>query len=214
MKRVLLVDDHALVRSGFRRLFELTDEFEVVAEVSRGEQAYALLADMPVDLVVLDVSMPGMGGVETARRIRLRFPSVRCVMVSMHESGEIARRAMQAGAWGYVSKSSPADEILHAVREVSMGRRYVGAQIAQMLAIGDAIHPHACLTQREFEVLRMFAACHGDAEQIATNLKLSAKTVANHLTAIKAKLAVRNSAELMQRALKGDLTLHSDGGEA
>ena len=205
--RILLADDHEVVRSGRRRMFEREPGFEIVAEADSGEEAYRRLAALNVDVAVIDLSMPGMGGIEAIRRIRARRPEVKILVFSIHESAGFAQRALGAGAEGYLTKTSPASAMIEAVRAVAEGRHWLAREVAQNLALqslGQQGNPMSELTAREFEVLRLFAFGR-QPEEIAVALHLSAKTVANHLSIIKQKVGVRSSAELMRRALAWDL---------
>lgn len=201
--RILLADDHEVVRAGLRRMLESEPGFEIVAEADSGEEAYRKLAALRVDVAVIDLSMPGMGGIEAIRRMRARRPEVKILVFSIHESAGFAQRALSAGAEGYLTKASPASAMIEAVRAVAEGRHWLAREVAQNLALqslGQQGNPMSELTAREFEVLRLFALGR-QAEEIAAALHLSAKTVANHLSLIKQKLGVRSSAELMRRAL-------------
>jgi DNA-binding NarL/FixJ family response regulator len=203
--KIILVDDHEVVRGGIRRLLEQVDRFQVVAEASSGEEAYHLMAEMNPDVVVMDISMSGMSGIETIRKIRLRGDRVKLLMFSVHESANVVQRALDAGANGYLSKASAGDEIVDAVTAISAGKRYLGADVARKLA--DMVltyEPSSAsekLTRREFEVLRLFSAGNS-IEELATVLHISPKTVANSLSSIKSKLGVRTQAELMRVALE------------
>lgn len=206
--RILLVDDHEVVRSGFRRLLEQSGEFSVVGECASAEEAYHFLAQHPVDVTVMDISLPGMSGIEGVRRIRMRDRYARVLVFSVHESAVVVRRALVAGAAGYLSKASAADEMVDAVRVVAAGRRFLGADVARRLA--DRVHEPdeftitSRLTRREFEVLRLFS--HGQSiEEAAASLHVSPKTVANNLSAIKQKLGARSHADVMRLAIESGL---------
>lgn len=205
--RILLADDHEVVRSGLRRMFEREAGFEIVAEADSGEEAYRKLSVLNVDVAVIDLSMPGMGGIEAIRRIRSRRPEVKILVFSIHESAGFAQRALNAGAEGYLTKTSPSAAMIEAVRAVAEGRHWLAREVAQNLALqslGQQGNPMSELTAREFEVLRLFAFGR-QPDEIAIALHLSAKTVSNHLSIIKQKVGVRSSAELMRRALDWDL---------
>jgi len=203
--QILLVDDHEVVRGGIRRLLEQVGHFQVIAEASSGEEAYHLMAEMHPDVVVMDISMSGMSGIETIRKIRARGDQVKLLMFSVHESANVVQRALDAGANGYLSKASAGDEIVDAVTAVSAGKRYLGTGVARKLAETMLTNePSATtekLTRREFEVLRLFSAAK-TIEEIASVLHISPKTVANSLSSIKSKLGVRTQAELMRVALE------------
>lgn len=201
--RILLADDHEVVRAGLRRLLESEPGFEIVAEAGSGEDAYRKLGALRIDVAVIDLSMPGMGGLEAIRRIRARRSEVKILVFSIHESACFAQRALSAGAEGYLTKSSPAAAMIEAVRAVAEGRHWLAREVAQNLALqslGQQGSPMSELTAREFEVLRLFALGR-QPDEIAVALHLSAKTVANHLSLIKQKLGARSAAELMRRAL-------------
>ena len=213
--RILLVDDHEVVRSGFRRLLEQIHEFTVVGECAGAEDAYHFLGHHSVDVTVMDISLPGMSGIEAVRRIRMRERHARILVFSVHESAAVVRRALDAGAAGYLSKASAADEMIDAVRAVAAGRRFIGADVARRLA--DRVHEPdeftitSRLTRREFEVLRLFS--HGQSvDEVAASLHVSPKTVANNLSAIKQKLGARSHADVMRLAIESGLA--SPGGAA
>lgn len=211
--RVMLVDDHAIVRSGFRRLLEQEPGVQVVAEAASGEQAYALYVEHGPDVVVLDLSMPGMSGFETLRRIVAREPAARILVFSMHEDAALAERAMRLGARGYVTKSNAPEVLVDAVAEVTAGKLFLSADVARAIAIfklaGDN-DPFAVLTAREFEIFRLLVTGHV-ATSIAQILNLSAKTVANHHSSIKLKLRVNSDVELVLLALRHNLTTTQHG---
>ncbi len=200
---VLLVDDHAVVREGYRRLLERTSDLKVVAEAASGEEAYRLYGDAPADVVVMDVSLPGMSGIETARRILARFPGAKVLIFSMHEESMFASRALQSGAKGYVTKSSAPEVLVEAVRSVAAGKIYITQDVAQQLALqtmpGQRT-PLNSLSPREFEVFRLLAqgVAVGD---IAGRLSLSQKTIANYQSSIRQKLEVTNAAQIVRLAI-------------
>src|SRR5258705_9100681 len=156
MIRVLLVDDHAVVRVGFRLLLQTSEDVSVVAEAESGELACQRYAQVAPDVVVLDLSMPGLGGLEALRRIRARDPRARILALSAYDDPMHARRALRQGALGFLSKRSAPEALLEAVRTVATGRRYVDAALAQELVVaeldGDADSPIERLSEREFEV--------------------------------------------------------------
>ncbi|HSW22040.1 MAG TPA: response regulator transcription factor [Burkholderiaceae bacterium] len=187
--RVMLVDDHALVRMGFRML--LADAaVEVVAELDSGEQACAEYGRVKPDVVVMDISMPGMGGLEAVRRLLAQDPKVRILVLSAHEDNAHPRRVLRAGALGYLTKRSAPDALIAAVDALMRGERYVDAQTAQALAVaqveGEA-SPADLLSEREFSVFIQLARGMSVA-QIADALNLSPSTVGTHLYHVKQKL--------------------------
>jgi DNA-binding NarL/FixJ family response regulator len=202
--RVLLTDDHAVVRSGVRRLLEQYDGIEVVAEAESGEQAYQLFGECLPDVLVMDMSMPGMGGLEALRRILARHHNAKVIIFSMHENATFATQALTSGAVGYVAKSGDADDLVNAVRDVAAGKNYLSAIMAQKIAMqslaGDENPTHK-LTAREFEVFR-FLAEGKMVDEIAKLLNLGQKTVANYQTLLKQKLGVNSPVELVRLAIK------------
>jgi two-component system, NarL family, invasion response regulator UvrY len=197
---ILLVDDHAIVRAGLRRLLATLPA--EIAECGSGEEALALVQGTPPDLVVLDLNLPGLGGVELVRRMLKERPSLTVLVLSMHAEPLYAARALDAGAKGYVSKNASPEELLMAVRRVARGGRYVEAEIAQELAVQPLTpgNPLAALSERELEILRLLARGRSMAE-IGEGLSVSYKTVANTCSAIKAKLGVTRSADLLRLAI-------------
>jgi DNA-binding NarL/FixJ family response regulator len=202
--RVMLVDDHAIVRSGFRRLLEQTPGIVVAAEAGSGEEAYQAFPACRPDVTVMDLSMPGAGGLETMRRILARDPQARVLVYSMHESAAFATQAMRAGASGYVTKASAPDVLVEAVKAVHGGRSYLSPDMAQKIAlesVGGERDPLQVLSAREFEVFRLLAEGRS-TEEIAERLFLSHKTVANYATQVKQKLGVSTAVELLRLALR------------
>jgi DNA-binding NarL/FixJ family response regulator len=207
--RVLMVDDHAVVRAGFRRLLEQTGRIRVVAEAASGEEGYRQFAERAPDVTVLDLTMPGMGGLEALRRMVARDAAARVLVFSMHETPAFVRQALRAGARGYVTKASAAEVLVDALEAVARGETYLGDDVRAAVAEANGTagrDPLAVLSPREFEIFRLLAEGHGSAE-IAAALFVSAKTVANTATQIKQKLGVATTAELVRLALR-----HGVGG--
>jgi two-component system invasion response regulator UvrY len=208
MIRVMLVDDHAVVRTGFRLLLQSLTEVSVVAEAESGEAACQRYTELTPDVVVMDLAMPGMGGLEALKRIRARHPQARVLALSAHDDPMHARRALQEGALGFLSKRSAPEALLEAVTTVAAGRRYLDSQLAQKLALaeidGGAKSPIERLSEREFEVFIRLAS-GATVQKIADDLKLSASTVGTHLYNIKQKLAVVNQSELTLIAIRHGL---------
>lgn len=209
MIRVVLVDDHAVVRMGFRMLLQSEGAgIEVVGEAADGEALLKGLADptkaWQADVIVMDLSMPGLGGLETLRRLRAKENAPPVLVLSAHEDTAHPRRALNAGALGYLSKRSAPETLPEAVRAVAAGKRYLDAQTAQNLALSQldgAASPFDALSEREFEVFVRLARGRSVAE-IAEALSLSPSTVGTHLYNIKQKLAAGNQAELTLLALR------------
>ncbi|PPC97367.1 response regulator [Methylotenera mobilis] len=202
--RIVLVDDHAVVRSGLRRLLEQNTGMQVIAEADSGEQAYQLYGEHLPDVLVMDMSMPGMGGLESLRRILTRYPSARIVIFSMHENAAFASQALSAGARCYVAKSGAADDLVRAVKEAFAGRGYLSPSVAQNIVLqtmSGGENPTQRLSAREFEVFRMLAE-GSNVEDIALTLKISQKTVANYQTLLKQKLGISSPVELVRLAMR------------
>lgn len=204
---VMLVDDHAIVRSGFRRLLEEYPNIRVLAEAETGEQAYRGYLEHRPDVLVLDISMPDTSGLALMQRLFARVPEARIIIFSMHEDVAMAERAMQAGARGYVTKSSAPEVLVKAVQEVAAGRRFLGPDIAHALAVAKfdgQSDPLKLLSTREFEIFRQLVSGRASAE-IARTLNLSVKTIANYHTQIKQKLGVSSDIDLVRLALRQEL---------
>lgn len=206
MISVLLVDDHAVVRAGYRQLLEAEPDFEVCGEAGSGEQACRLASELVPDIVVMDLSLPGIGGIEATRRIRSRNPSTRVLVFSMHEGDVFVEQALEAGAHGYIPKSSPPRTLLEAARAIAAGQDYIEGRLASRLALQrlrgeSAQSPFGRLTSREFDIFCLLAEGRGAAE-IGERLSLSAKTVANYATQIKSKLKVSTPAEMIRLAIR------------
>jgi two-component system invasion response regulator UvrY len=208
MIRVLLVDDHAVVRTGFRLLLQSIGEVSVVAEAESGEAACQLYAELEPDVVVMDIAMPGMGGLEALRRMKARHPQVRVLTLSAHDDPMHARRCLSEGALGFLSKRSAPEALVQAVTVVASGRRYLDAALAQKLALADfdgaSKSPVERLSEREFEVFVRLAG-GATVQRIAQDLNLSPSTVGTHLYNIKQKLGVENQSELTLIAIRHKL---------
>jgi two-component system invasion response regulator UvrY len=205
--KIMLVDDHAIVREGYRLLLQKQPHLQVVAEASDGAEAYRLFKEAKPDLVIMDLTMPGLGGIEAVRRIRQWDPSARILVLTMHQNAAYAVQAIRAGARGYVTKSSAPEALLRAVFDVLKGRTALSADIDHELALSRlADEPSAVdvLTPREFEILRMLLA-EETPEQIAETLHVSPKTLVNTRSLIKNKLGVKSDIELVRLALRQKL---------
>ncbi|MGE5189710.1 MAG: response regulator [Gemmatimonadota bacterium] len=203
MLRVLLADDHEIVRKGLIQILGKSFPGIAVDEAGDGPTALALLEKGRYALVLLDISMPGRGGLEVLKEIRSRRPETRVLILSMHPEEEYAARALRAGASGYVTKRSAAEELVTAVRKVLAGGRYVSASLAEMLAgeLAPASDrpPHDALSDREYQVMRMIASGKTVTE-IAEELSLSVKTISTYRTRILEKMKIRNNAGLARYA--------------
>ena len=201
---MLLVDDHAIVREGLKHVLSPKGGNWTVTEAETGFQALELLRTSEFDLALVDISLPGMNGLDLIRRIKTEFSAVRVLVLSMHAEEQYALRAFKAGADGYVTKDMAAMELVGAVRKVAAGGAYVTASLAESVVRrlnGSAEAPrHALLTDRELDVLRRIAAGQRLTD-IANGLHLSVKTVSTHKTRIQEKLQVSSTAELVRYAL-------------
>jgi two-component system invasion response regulator UvrY len=204
---VLLVDDHELVRAGFKRLLEDGDVFNVISEAGSGEAAVKEYSKVHPDVVVMDISMPGIGGIGAIERIIARYPEARILVLSVHEDSVFTTRALQAGAKGFIPKRSAPEEMIKAVEQVAKGKMCIDPDIAQEIAMQKMMGSESLidsLSQREFEIFRLLAEGK-TVNDIAEILSLSPKTVGTHHTSIKQKLEVSNSAELARLAIRSGL---------
>jgi two-component system, NarL family, invasion response regulator UvrY len=204
---VMLVDDHALVRAGFRLLIDGSPDIRVAAEAGNGEDAVRRFDEVRPDVVVMEISMPGMGGLEAIRRIHAKARSARILVLSAREDAMHARRALQAGALGYLTKRSAAEALIGAIRRVVQGERFLDAEIARTVATGKlsgAGDPLDTLSEREFDVFLALAKGRS-VREVAGVMFLSPRTVGTHLYNIKQKLGVSNSARLALMAVRAGL---------
>ena len=204
---VLLVDDHAVVRVGYRRLLERADNVQVIAEAGTAAAAYQAFCQTPPDVVVMDISLPDVSGLEAMRRLLLREPRARVLVFSIHDEPIFANRALQAGAMGYVTKASAPDVLVDAVRAVAKGERYLSPDIARSLAlqqVSDEADVMQRLSDREFEIARLLAKGHS-VRAVAELLCLNYKTVANYQTIIRQKLDADTPAKFMRIAAQHGL---------
>lgn len=204
---VLLVDDHAVVRAGYKRFLELDRNIRVLGEADSSEAAYTFLQHHQVDMVVMDLTMPGFGGLEGLRRIVRRFSAQRVLVFSMHENPAVVSQALASGACGYLTKSTPPERIISAIHEAMGGGRPLSDDVAGAVAAKDGQlnnPPHFYFAPREFEIFRMLAL-GAEVEEISTRLHLSLKTVANYQTGIRRKLDVRNAIGVHEYAKHHDL---------
>jgi len=201
---IVLVDDHAVVRAGVRRLLEQEPLFEVIGEAESGEKAYQILAELKPDVMVMDLSMPGMGGLEAIRRILMRYEKAKILVLSMHEDLSFANQALKLGAKGYLTKNTLADDLVKSIETVTQGDVFLSDEIAKKMAMQsisgnqDPVHE---LSAREFEIVRLLAEGF-DIDAIASTLNISSKTVSNYQTMIKQKLNINTPIELIRYAIK------------
>lgn len=206
MIRIILVDDHAVVRTGYRRLLDAEPGLQVVGEAASASEANALIMRVAVDVAVVDLSLRGSSGIEAIRRMLARKPTLKVLVLSMHEGAGHVTQALRSGALGYLTKYSEPGDVIDGIRRVATGKRVFSPEIAQVLAEeaigGDGALTH--LTPREFEVLRMLA--HGESVNcIASSMHLSPKTVLNYLSLIRQKLNADNDFKLLHLAARHGL---------
>lgn len=201
---VLLVDDHAVVREGYRRLLEESGRITVVAEASSAAEAYQLFCTLSPNVVVMDIALPGVSGIEGTRRILAHQPQARVLVFSMYEDAIFVRRALETGAAGYLTKASAPRVLVEAVDAVASGRRFLSPDVAQSLALQPLNAERAApdvLSAREFEVLKLLVqGC--TLPDIASQLGLNPKTVSNHQSSIKQKLGAETPTQLLRAAMQ------------
>ncbi len=214
MIRILLADDHQMFREGVRGFLDSRSDMDVVGEAGTGEEALALSSELQPDVVVLDVSMPGRGGLETVSEIKRRNARIKVLMLTVHPEERFAIRSLKGGADGYMTKDNAAEELIGAIRKVFSGGKYVSPSLAESLVMSldrdFGAPPHESLSDREFQVMRMIASAKTVSE-IAAELCLSVKTISTYRSRLLEKLALRNNAEIMQYAMEQNLVELSGG---
>lgn len=207
MIRILLADDHAIVRAGLREILSSTGDITVAAEATNGNEVLAAVRAGTYDVAVLDMSMPGRSGIELIKLVKADQPRLRVLVLSMYSEEQYAVRALKAGASGYLTKETAAEELVVAIRRIAAGGAYVTPETAERLVLENApadATPHTLLSDREYQVFRMI--CMGRSiTQIATELSLSVKTVSTHKTRILQKMRAGSPADLVRYAIKHHL---------
>lgn len=205
MIKVLIADDHAIFREGLKRIIDASPGLTVVAEAASGEEALERARATKPEVVLLDVSMPGRGGIETVEELKRREPRVRVLILTVHPEDHFAVRCLRHGADGYITKDVAPGELVQAVRKVWSGGKYVSPALAERLAFtldtNFAQAPHEELSGREFQVMRLIAAGR-TASEIASELHLSVKTVSTYRSRILIKMNMRTNAEIMHYAIE------------
>lgn len=213
--KIILVDDHSAVRAGYKRFIDSEHDLSVIGEASNADQAFALLKSQACDALVLDISMPGQSGLELIKRVRLKWPKLALIVLSMHDSPVVAAKALEQGARAYVTKSSEPEELIHAIRMALGEQTFISSDVqTQGLLMGslptqqaenikkplvetpDTANSAACaLTPREVDVVRLLVEGH-TIEQVGISLGISGKTVSNNLSQIRQKLGIHTDFEL------------------
>ncbi|MFT3930727.1 MAG: UvrY/SirA/GacA family response regulator transcription factor [Spongiibacteraceae bacterium] len=208
MIRILLADDHDLVRTGIERLLADIDDLSVVGHATSGEEAVQRCRELQPDVVLMDVRMPGIGGLEATRKITARNPQIKVIAVSAWGDDPLPSRLLQAGAWGYVAKDAPFDDVIKAIRKVMAGQRYLSAGVAEQMALkqfdGGAASPFEKLSERELQIAIMVVNCE-KVQDIAEKLHLSSKTVNSYRYRLFEKLGIQSDVELTYLAIKHGL---------
>ncbi|MGB4360102.1 MAG: response regulator transcription factor [Rhodoferax sp.] len=209
MIKVLIADDHAIMRAGLRQILTATADMVVAGEATHGQSVLEQLNLLECHVILLDMSMPGLSGLDLIRRLRIDRPKLPILVLSMHNEGQIVTRALRAGASGYVTKDSDPNVLLTAIRKVAQGGKFIDPALIDsvVLDISDVkMNQNRQLTDREFQVLQMIAAGH-TINKIAESLYLSAKTVSTHKIRLMHKLGIDNNAGLIRYAIQHGLVL-------
>lgn len=205
MIKVLLTDDHALVRSGIRRLLEDTQQVKIVGEADCGEDSLKMVQELKPDVILMDVNMPGIGGVETCRRILQRDPKQKIIVLTVHSEQTFPKRMLEIGAKGYLTKECGVDEMVEAIKQVNRGHSYIASSIAQQLALsllpGNEANPIDKLSRREFQVMLMISNGLSNI-QISEKLCLSPKTISTYRLRLLEKLGAQNEVDLIKIAVE------------
>jgi DNA-binding NarL/FixJ family response regulator len=207
MIKILIADDHAIVRGGLKQILATTADMTVTAEAAQGSEVIERLRSCEVDLLLLDMTMPGISGVDLIRRVRAEQPALPVLVLSIHNEAQVASRALRAGATGYVTKDSDPEVLLAAIRKLADGGRFIDPKLVDAMVFekhaGD-VPPHEVLSDREFQVLQLLAAGKS-INDIADMCALSAKTISTHKMRLMQKLGLANNAEVIRYAIRHGL---------
>jgi DNA-binding NarL/FixJ family response regulator len=207
--KLVIADDHAIVREGLKRIVSSADDMEVAGEAANGVEVMQRVRELAFDILMLDLSMPGRSGMELIKLVRAEKPTLRILVLSMHQEMQYAVRAIRSGASGYLTKESAPDQLVQAIRKIASGGAYISAEVAEQLALnampGGAKLPHENLSNREFEVFRLLAA-GTSVTDIATQLNVSVKTASTHKANLMVKMGLQNQSELVRYAIKNGLS--------
>lgn len=206
MIRLLLADDHAIVRKGVRQIISMAHDIEVVAEAASGAEVLDYLRGGTLDLLVLDMTMPGISGIDLISRIKSHYPALPILILSMHNDVQVVSRALKAGAGGYATKDGNLEDLLRAIRKVAAGGRYIDPALAEKMVFtasdgDDGAAPHARLSNRELEVFELLVRGLG-VNQVAEQLAISNKTVSTHKNNLMEKMGFQSSADMVRYAIQ------------
>ena len=208
MIKILIADDHAIVREGLKQIVAETSDMVVAGEAVDGQKVLEQVRKEEWDLILLDISMPGRGGIDTLKAIKIEKPKLPVLVLSMYPEEQYAVRALKAGASGYLTKESAPEELIEAIRKVSQGGRYISAALAESLAFhvvaNSEMSLHDTLSNREYQVMIMLASGK-TVKEIANDLSLSVKTISTNRVRALRKLGMKNNAELTYYAIKHEL---------
>lgn len=208
MIKILIADDHAIVRSGLKQLLSMQSDFTVAGEAANGQQVLDQIRGQPFDVVLMDMSMPGRSGIELIKLVKVEKPKLAILVLSMHKEEQYAVRALKAGASGYMTKESALDNLVAAIRKVAGGGAFISPGVSERMALewggNHDVAPHTQLSDREFQVFRMIVSGL-PIGVIADELSLSVKTVSTHKTRILQKMNMTSSAELIHYAIRHQL---------
>ncbi|MHB8881833.1 MAG: response regulator [Thermodesulfovibrionales bacterium] len=208
MIRILIADDHRILREGLKQILAETSDMSVVAEANNGQEVLTRLRDQAVDVVLLDISMPGTSGLDVLKQLRSDYPLLAVLILSMYSEEQYAIRALRAGAAGYLTKDSAPDELIGAIRKISQGKKYVSASLAEKLAVylesGEDIPLHQTLSDREYQVMCLIASGRSVTE-IAAEIHLSVKTISTYRSRILDKMRLKSNAALTHYVIQNQL---------
>jgi DNA-binding NarL/FixJ family response regulator len=207
--KIVIADDHAIVREGLKRIVSSAEGMEVIGEAANGIEALQRVRELQFDVLMLDLSMPGRSGMELIKLAKAEKPRLRILVLSMHQEMQYAVRAIKSGASGYLTKESAPAQLEQAIRKIAAGGAFISSEVAEQLALGampgSTAIPHESLSNREFEVFRLLAA-GVSVTSIASQLHLSVKTVSTHKANLMQKMNLNNTSELVRYAIRHGLT--------
>ena len=214
MIRVVIADDHTIVREGLKQLLSAESDLEIVGEARDGHEALALVRERDFDVLLVDLSMPGKGGMELIRQVKSEKPKLRILVLSMHQETQYAVRAIRSGASGYLTKESAPALLVQAIGKIAGGGAFISAEVAEQLALSAMPHaeglPHTTLSDREYQVFQLLVAGRSVSD-IAQELNLSVKTVSTHKARLLEKMGLANQAELIHYAIRHGLADDTSG---